>query len=423
MAGIIFISYRRDDSKHAAGRLVDRLQGEFGDDQLFLDVDNIELGLDFVEVINERVAACDVMLVIIGPHWLTAVGRDGARRLDDPNDFVRLEVQAALDRNIRVIPLLVDGAEPVRADQLPDSLARLANRQFTRLAHESFMDDSGRLTRALARIIESSGVQKHVEPDSIAAPEADAPERVRAMAPVEEVAANAPKTQQHDDGGIYEGSFRAGLRHGQGTYTLPNGYKYDGAWVDGEIRGKGVARYPDGSVYEGSFENGAPHGFGKIAFADGGTYEGDWIDGKIGGRGVMLYPNGTRYEGGFRNLQHHGKGVMKDAEGYEYSGGWIDGVQEGHAVITYGNGTIYEGAMKGGVRQGHGKLKTPDGFRYEGAWENGNMSGCGIATYANGDVYEGEFEDGNPCGTGTMRYASGQEASGDWENGALLDDG
>lgn len=172
MGGNIFVSYRRDDSKHAAGRLVDRLQAQFDSDRLFLDVDNIELGLDFVEVITERVAACDVMLVIIGPHWLDAKGENGSRRLEDPGDFVRLEIKAALERNIRVIPLLVDGAAPVRAADLPEDLAPLANRQFTRLAHESFAADAERLTSALAHILEKPPLQS-VEPCQPAAEEVD----------------------------------------------------------------------------------------------------------------------------------------------------------------------------------------------------------------------------------------------------------
>ena len=97
--------------------------------------------------------------------------------------------------------------------------------------------------------------------------------------------AAAVVTKQYDDGGVYEGTFRNGLQHGRGTYTLPSGYRYEGDWVDGEVRGMGRATYPNGSVYEGQFENGKPHGKGKITYADGGTYEGDWVGGEITGQG------------------------------------------------------------------------------------------------------------------------------------------
>ena len=111
MGGGIFISYRRDDSRHAAGRLVDRLAQIFPRDQLFMDIDAIEPGLDFEEVINEKLEACDVMLAVIGPNWATSRDESGALRLEDPDDFVRLEIAAALKRDIRVIPVLVDGAK------------------------------------------------------------------------------------------------------------------------------------------------------------------------------------------------------------------------------------------------------------------------------------------------------------------------
>ena len=156
MSGNIFVSYRREDSKHAAGRLVDRLERTFAHEQLFMDVDDIGLGLDFSQVIADRVAGCELMLVMIGPNWLTAKGPDGTPRLDDPKDFVRLEIEAALARDIRVIPLLVDGAQPPGEADLPPSLAPLAFRQATRLDHESFVADADRLTDALADIVQSN---------------------------------------------------------------------------------------------------------------------------------------------------------------------------------------------------------------------------------------------------------------------------
>ncbi len=111
MSGGIFISYRRDDAKHAAGRLVDRLGQTFAKDQLFLDIDNIEPGLDFVKVLSEQVQACDVLQAVIGPGWLDSRDAGGSRRLDNARDFVRIEIEAALARDIRVIPVLVDGAQ------------------------------------------------------------------------------------------------------------------------------------------------------------------------------------------------------------------------------------------------------------------------------------------------------------------------
>src|SRR5262249_5249834 len=122
MGGGIFISYRRDDSRHAAGRLVDRLAQIFPRGQLFMDVDAIEPGLDFAKVIDAKLEACDVVLAVIGPNWATSRDESGGLRLADPDDFVRLELEAALKRDIRVIPVLVDGAKIPKGDGLPDGL-------------------------------------------------------------------------------------------------------------------------------------------------------------------------------------------------------------------------------------------------------------------------------------------------------------
>jgi hypothetical protein len=136
--GGIFISYSRDDSRDAAGRLVDCVAQTFPRGQLFMDIDTIEPGLDFLEVINARLADCDVLLAVIGPGWADSRGEDGARRLDDPDDFVRLELEAALARGIRVVPVLVDGAPLPKSDSLPEGLRPLLRRNAVRLAHERF---------------------------------------------------------------------------------------------------------------------------------------------------------------------------------------------------------------------------------------------------------------------------------------------
>ena len=126
-SGRIFISYRREETAYPAGWLYDRLAGHFGG-QVFKDVDSIELGDDFVEVITRAVGSCDVLLALIGDEWLTITDEHGRRRLDNPDDFVRLEIEAALSRRVRVIPVLVGEARMPHADELPDSLAALVRR-------------------------------------------------------------------------------------------------------------------------------------------------------------------------------------------------------------------------------------------------------------------------------------------------------
>jgi len=154
--GRIFISYRREDTDFAAAWLFDRLVEHFGEGQIFKDIDTIQPGEDFGEVIRSAVASCDVMLVLIGDRWLTATGNDEQRRLDHPEDFVRLEIQAALARNIRVIPVLVGRVPMPRASELPGELAGLAKRQAHDLSPDRLDTDTGKLLRALERVLSAT---------------------------------------------------------------------------------------------------------------------------------------------------------------------------------------------------------------------------------------------------------------------------
>jgi hypothetical protein len=121
----IFISYRREDSSGHAGRIKDRLEQEFGEAcRLFMDVDAIPLGVDFVKHLTAEVANCDVLLVVVGRQWIELRDAAGERRLHQPNDNVRIEISAALQRDIPVIPILLDGTTIPRAEALPDDLKK-----------------------------------------------------------------------------------------------------------------------------------------------------------------------------------------------------------------------------------------------------------------------------------------------------------
>jgi hypothetical protein len=163
-SGGVFISYRREDASGMAGRLYDRLAARFGEDQVFMDVDRIGLGVDFAEVISQAVSTCDVLIAVIGQRWLTAVDEDNKRRLDDPDDFVRLEIEAALARDIRVIPILVEGAPMPRSRQLPDSLAKLARRNAHSVRHESFHQDASQLLTEIELVFRSPTIPPHDQP-------------------------------------------------------------------------------------------------------------------------------------------------------------------------------------------------------------------------------------------------------------------
>jgi hypothetical protein len=153
----IFISYRRADDQSFAGRLQDNLVANFGRDHIFMDVDSIELGVDFKEVVDDRIARSSAMLVVIGKDWLRCIDEQGRRRLDDPYDFVRLEVEAALSHStIRVIPVLYEGAVIPNPQELPESLKALASRNAINIAHRSFGRDFSKLLEALQKIFNST---------------------------------------------------------------------------------------------------------------------------------------------------------------------------------------------------------------------------------------------------------------------------
>jgi TIR domain len=133
LSGKVFINYRRDDDPGNAGRLYDRLEAEFGASQLFMDVEgNIKGGDDFVDVLRTQVAGCDVLLAIIGRRWLLVADEAGRRRLDNPEDWVRVEIVGALETGKRVIPVLVGGATIPSADDLPDPIKPLTRKQVAR---------------------------------------------------------------------------------------------------------------------------------------------------------------------------------------------------------------------------------------------------------------------------------------------------
>ena len=144
----IFISYRRDDSAGYAHAIHSQLVQHFSKDQVFMDVDTVEPGVDFVRVIEEAVGDCHVLLALIGSKWASR-GRGAMSRLDDPKDFIRLEISTALARDIRVIPLLVDGMKMPSEETLPASLKPLTRRNAMEISHTRFDYDVERVVTAV----------------------------------------------------------------------------------------------------------------------------------------------------------------------------------------------------------------------------------------------------------------------------------
>lgn len=127
-APMVFMSYRRGDTGGYAAHLADNLVHHYGEENVFRDVDSISPGEDFYAKIRAEVESCDVALVLIGKGWLSAVDDDGGRRLDNPRDFVRLEIEAALTKQVPIIPVLFQGARMPREEELPDAIRDLSRR-------------------------------------------------------------------------------------------------------------------------------------------------------------------------------------------------------------------------------------------------------------------------------------------------------
>jgi len=172
----IFISYRRDDSAGYAGRLRESLEERFGEGRVFRDVDTLQPGQDFVLAIEERVRACSVFLALIGGEWLDAQDRDGRRRLDQPDDYVRREIAAALHRSdLTVIPVLTEGVAMPSSTDLPQELHGFARRHAVSLRDESWQSDVDRLAAALTNAMGT--------PSPGRADAATRPQRISRMSP------------------------------------------------------------------------------------------------------------------------------------------------------------------------------------------------------------------------------------------------
>jgi small GTP-binding protein len=149
----IFLCYRREDTEDAAGRLYDRLVDAYGSDRLFMDIDSVPLGIDFVDHVAEQISRCSAVIVMMGKQWLTIKDKRRRRRLDNQDDLVRAEVRAALQRKIPVIPVVVQGASMPVAEELPEDIRLLARRNGILLRSEQWKEGVDRLMKELDKLL------------------------------------------------------------------------------------------------------------------------------------------------------------------------------------------------------------------------------------------------------------------------------
>ncbi|UVT16520.1 MAG: TIR domain-containing protein [Nitrospira sp.] len=147
----VFISYRREDSAGWTGRLAGFLREQLGNNQVFMDIDTIPAGVDFAEYIRTSIGSCEALVVVIGPRWLTATDARGQRRLQDTNDYIRMEITTAISRNLKVIPVLVGGATMPRSEDLPDDLKTLAGRNALEITDRRWDYDAKVLVSAIPK--------------------------------------------------------------------------------------------------------------------------------------------------------------------------------------------------------------------------------------------------------------------------------
>ncbi len=218
----IFICYRRGDSAGFAGRLYDRLEREFGKEHVFMDVDtSIKPGDDFVKLIDQWVNSCDVLIALMGKRWLTA-HKGRKRRIDDPLDYVRLEIETAIKGSVRIVPALLEGAGMPSPDRLPDSLSTVPRLQAVQITHERFGEDANRLIAALE--------------DLVRIPQAETPAPSQTAAETQELtpeAPTAPVTEIQQPAIIEPGTVRTNPKDGLGYVWIPPGTFQMGA-VEGD---------------------------------------------------------------------------------------------------------------------------------------------------------------------------------------------
>ena len=161
MTGRIFISYRRSDSQYATDRIYEQLVKHFGAGSVFMDIDAIPLGVNFREYIDEQISTSDIVLAVIGDHWLTAEDEKGEIRLNNPNDFVRLEIEAALKQGIQLIPIYIGSVQAVPAKRLPKTLQELPMLNATSIRRgNDFYPDVERLVKGIERILDEHAARR-----------------------------------------------------------------------------------------------------------------------------------------------------------------------------------------------------------------------------------------------------------------------
>ena len=345
----VFLSYRRDDSPFATGRIYDRLVDKFGKEAVFRDVDSMPLSVDFRVHIVETIRKCDALLAVIGPLWLTVKNKTGKRRLDAPTDYVRMEIESALRLGVPVVPLFIDSA-PVNEKQLPESLQELAYCHGLPIRRDP--DFRADVDNLISRLQEFFAASRSARTES----------------------ADKGKLN-YPNGNQYVGAVKNGHPHGHGTMIYASGAKYIGEWKEGKKHGWGLLS-GKGAKYAGEWKNGEKVGLRCVTYSNGTKYAGEWKDRSFHGLGILTWTTGEKYVGEWKGGRKQGKGIFSWPDGSSYEGDWVRNEFDGFGTFLYADGSSYVGQWKRGKKHGQGIHRDKKGrITQIGQWENGEYVG------------------------------------------------
>jgi hypothetical protein len=291
--GNIFLSYRRSDSEPETALLEKSLKAHLPDAKLFLDSFYIQPGEDFQKAILEVLWATSVMLVVIGDSWLTASDKNGRRRLDLLDDYVRFEIVTGLSKDILVLPILVHNAQMPTKEELPEELRPLSAINALRIREATWDIDVQQLIRM---------VSEELRRREQSAQKAQMPHRQHVGSDLSYVTmTETPEAKYQGEIMVAMGkNEHVQLAHGKGKLSYPDGRIYTGLFNQGECV-EATLHYIDGDKYEGHFQRGMFNGLGAYEFADGRRVACQWRENKKHGYGHSLVANGCVYDGEYRD--------------------------------------------------------------------------------------------------------------------------
>ncbi|CAD8087158.1 unnamed protein product [Paramecium sonneborni] len=233
---------------------------------------------------------------------------------------------------------------------------------------------------------------------------------------------------QLEDGCIYQGQWKNGMKHGCGKQYWLSGLYYEGYWAENMFQGRGRLVQADGNIFEGEFNNNKASGNvivililqGTLYSVDGAKYVGQWENNAKNGYGTEIRLDGTLYEGYYKNGEKNGQGTFKWADGSIYKGHFVDGNFEGEGEFKWEDGRIYIGEWKNDQMDGQGIFIWPDNRKYQGSYKNGKKEGFGQFQWPDGRIYKGEWANNKQHGLGNYLGSNGVEKEGEWYEGKLL---